>query len=465
MKGHQFEDEILKECDIRGILNRDLTKKDAYYVGKAFGTKLKNMGKNNCVVGYDGRFSSPGLGGEAMRGLTETGIDVIDIGLVPTPVVYFAVSELYPGGGLIVTASHNPPEYNGFKFITEDGPFFAEDLKELADISRKASFIKGKGNSRKENIVPSYIKYLSGFIVPSLKHFSIVWDPGNGAAGATLPFLIDQLPGKHRVICGDVDGNFPNHHPDPSVESNVHMLQEAVKETKADFGIAFDGDGDRIGVVDSEGYLLQGDQLLTIYASTYLKETPGATVMTEVKASKMFHDAITAFGGRPLMWKVGHTNQKAKMLEQNIQLAGETSGHIYFGENYGYDDALFAALKLITILSKGGKSLTEIRKAFPVYHDTGEIRIEISKSKREKALLEITERLNSTGRQFLAIDGIRASCKNGFWIVRGSNTLPQLTIRCEGTSELDLEYCIKDLKHQLSLSGIILNNKLKGKKT
>ncbi len=464
MTGHQFEDEILKECDIRGILNRDLTKKDAYFVGKAFGTKLINMDKNKCVVGYDGRISSPELSREVIRGLSETGIDVIDIGLVPTPVVYFAVAELFPGGGLIVTASHNPPEYNGFKFITEDGPFFADDLKKLADISRSASFIKGHGNSRKENIIPSYIKYLSGFIAPSLKSFSIVWDPGNGAAGATLPFLINSLPGKHRVICGEVDGNFPNHHPDPSVESNVRMLQKAVKDTKADFGIAFDGDGDRIGVIDSEGYLLQGDQLLTIYAGTYLKENPGETVMTEVKASQMFQDAITDFGGKPLMWKVGHTNQKAKMLEQNIQLAGETSGHIYFGENNGYDDALFAALKLITILSQADKNLTEIRKTFPVYHDTGEIRIEISKSEREKALSEIAERLNSTGRQFLAIDGIRASCKNGFWIVRGSNTLPQLTIRCEGTSELDLEYCIKDLEHQLSLSGIVLNIELEGKK-
>lgn len=454
MTGHIFEDEILKECDIRGVLDRNLFKEDAYFVGKAFGTKLKKMNKNRCVTGYDGRKSSPALNREVVRGLIETGIEVIEIGLVPTPVVYFAVNELYPGGGIAITASHNPPEYNGFKFITDEGPFFAEDLKELAEISRTASFSAGSGISRKVSIIPSYIEYLSRFIAGDLKSFSIVWDPGNGAAGATLPYLLERIPGKHKIICGDVDGNFPNHHPDPSVEANVRILQETVKKEEADFGIAFDGDADRIGIVDSGGFLLQGDQLLTIYAGPYLKKNPGATIMTEVKASQMFTDAITDFGGRPLMWKVGHTNQKAKMLEQNIQLAGETSGHIYFGENNGYDDALFAALKLITILSHTDKSLTEIRRTFPVYHDTGEIRIDISKEKKEKVLSEIAERLSAEERKFISIDGIRASCKNGFWIVRGSNTLPQLTIRCEGASESDLDFCIKDLKQQLALSGI-----------
>lgn len=455
MKPHYFSPEILKECDIRGILGKDLNVEDAYFVGRSFGTSLKRMKIHQCVVGWDGRISSPVLSIQVKKGLNDSGIDVIDIGLVPTPVVYFAVSTLFPGGGIVVTASHNPPEYNGFKFITDRGPFYAEGLRTLALISQKSDFEEGTGSVRIKNVIPEYIDHLAGFLQkPFQKTFSIVWDPGNGAAAVTLPSLLKFIPGKHNIICGEVDGTFPNHHPDPSKETNVKMLQKKVLKTGADFGISFDGDGDRIGVVDSEGYLFQGDQLLTLYARDFLKINPSEKIMSEVKASRFFYDEVTALGGKPIIWKVGHTHQKQKMIEQHIQLAGETSGHFYFNENNGHDDALFAAIKLINFLSSGKESLNEMRKKFPVYHDTGEIRIPLAEVERKRVVSEISRRLTDASRQFIGIDGIRTSCKDGFWLIRGSNTQPDLTIRCEAGGKEGFIECVADLQNQLSLSGI-----------
>ena len=286
------------------------------------------------------------------------------------------------------------------------------------------------------------------------KELSIVWDPGNGVSAVLLKPLLEYLPGKHRIICGEVDGTFPNHHPDPSLEENVKMLQEAVIETKADLGISFDGDGDRLGVVDSEGYLLLGDQLLTLYARDLLKGNPSAIIMSEVKASQFFYDDVVAHGGIPVMWKVGHTHQKEKMKQDKILLAGETSGHIFFRENRSYDDAMFAAIKLLNILNHSKKNLTQIRKKFPVYLDSGEIRINLETKIRERIISEISERLILSGRPFVDIDGIRMPCADGFWAIRSSNTQSHLTIRCEASSAAAFDFCLKDIWEQLALSGI-----------
>jgi len=454
-KKHTFSDEILKACDIRGIVGEELNEKDALFIGRSFGTALVRRNKKSCVVGYDGRLSSPGLTDSLISGLIECGIHVVNIGLVPTPAVYFALAHLEADAGIIVTASHNPAEYNGFKFLTQEGPFHGESLQEFAVMSAGGDFAAGEGSCREQDITDEYIDYLIGFLdLPFQKEISVVWDPGSGAAAAVLAPFLARLPGKHKTICGEVDGTFPHHHPDPSLPENMKHLQEAVKEAGADLGIAFDGDGDRIGVVDSEGVMLYGDQLLVIYARDFLQANPAEPVMSEVKASRFFYDEVKARGGKPVMWKVGHTNQKEKMKEESIQLAGETSGHIFFGENRGYDDALFASVKLLNILSESPLSLTDMRREFPNMYDSGEIRFSLDSAGRERLVTEIRERLAAEGRSFVDLDGIRADCADGFWMLRGSNTQPHITIRCEAATKEGLDACLKDMYGQLELSGI-----------
>ncbi len=458
MRKHIINNSILKECDIRGILDKDLTEDDAFFIGLSFGSHLRRIGKKQCITGYDARLSSPLLFSKAVEGLMESGVSVINIGLVPTPVVTFTVKNIFSGGGLMITASHNPPEYNGFKFMMDNGIFHDSDLIKLAEICRMGKFEDGAGSIINKDVIPEYIKYMSGFIKKRKnKPISIVWDPGNGAASVTVPLIIPHIPGNHTVICGDADGRFPNHHPDPSKKENLNMLKEAVISSKADLGIAFDGDGDRIGVVDNEGVPLTGDQLLTIFARDFLSTNPNRPVMSEVKASNLFYNEVTALGGRPVMWKVGHTNQKEKMESDNIKLAGETSGHIFFEENKGNDDALFSAIKLINILSSHDKRLSEIRKSLPVFHDTGEIRIPVEPAEQDRILYEILERLKKDKRDFIDIDGMRVSCKDGFWLIRKSNTEPLLTIRCEAATGKGLKNCMKDLQRQLDLSNFGIN--------
>ncbi len=452
---HIFSSEILKACDIRGIVGEELNNDDAYYTGRSFGTSLIRLGLSTCIVGYDGRLSSRKLSDRVIDGLTESGIQVILVGLVPTPVVYFAVNFLKADAGLIVTASHNPPEYNGFKFITCDGPFHGEQIQNFSLLCEQSDFENGIGIVKEMDITEDYISYLYDFLNKSPgKNVSVVWDPGNGASAAVLSAFLKELPGKHKIICGEVDGNFPHHHPDPSREENIRHLKEAILDEGADFGIAFDGDGDRIGVVDGEGFLLYGDQLLTLFARDFLKDNPDETVMSEVKASRFFYDDVAARGGKPLMWKVGHTHQKEKMKKDRIKLAGETSGHIFFAENKGWDDAMFASIKLLNILTDSSKTLTEIRKEFPVYFDSGEIRIVLSTKERLRVISEISSRLREDERSFIDIDGIRVDSSDGFWMMRGSNTQPHITIRCEAASKEGLSDCIRDMKKQLTLSGI-----------
>ncbi len=455
MKNHTFSVSILKGGDIRGVLGKDLTEEDAYFIGLSFGTWLRRRGKKRCVTGYDARLSSPALFTEASNGLTETGIDVMDIGLVPTPVAAFAVANLFPGGGMVITASHNPPEYNGFKFISDKEFFHGESLKELAAISAAGDFETGEGTITKEDVIERYAEYIAGFIEePMKKSFTIVWDPGNGAASVTIPLVTRYIPGKHLVICGKADGTFPNHHPDPSKKENLAMLSEAVVSAGADLGIAFDGDGDRIGVVDGDGYPLNGDQLFAVFARDFLASNPKEKVMTEVKASSLFFNEVSSLGGEPVIWKVGHINQKQRMQEEGIKLAGETSGHIFFDENGGSDDAMFSAVKLINILSSIDESLAEIHRNFPVFHDSGEIRIPVPASRQDHILQEIHRNLRDENRDFLDIDGIRVSCRDGFWLIRKSNTEPLLTIRYESATPGGFEGCRKELQKLINSAGL-----------
>ena len=452
---HIFEKSILKQYDIRGVVGKNLSEVDAYFVGKSYGTLLKRkFNKHSCVVGFDGRHTSPLYAENVVKGLMECGINVANIGLVPTPVVYFSLHHLNKDAGIIITASHNPAEYNGFKMLTNEEPIWGENIQQLGIYAKNGDFENGSDAKYEEiNIKEAYFDFIVNKLQNGKKELKIVWDAGNGAVASILKDAVKRLPGQHITICDTVDGDFPNHHPDPAVEKNMEMLKKAVVDNNCDFGVGFDGDGDRVGIVDSEGFLLYGDQLLAILAREFLKDNPGEKVMSEVKASKVLYDDIVEHGGIPVMWKPGHSAQKAKMKEDNIKLAAETSGHVFYGENYNYDDALYAAVKLMNFVSNSDTTIAEIRKSFPKTYSTSEIRVEVGDDKKFEIANEIAERMKKEGRKFVDVDGIRVETKDGWWLVRGSNTQPDITTRCEALSEAGLEECKKDLRNQLNLSG------------
>lgn len=452
---HQLDPSIIKECDIRGIAGESLHKDDAYFIGRSFGTLIAEKGKKNCVVARDGRLTSEDLCRSAVRGLRDSGIHVLDMGLIPTPALYFAVGHLSSGAGLMVTASHNPPDYNGFKFLTNDGPIYGNDIKELDQVCRSGIFAEGSGDYNEIEIISEYLSYLKDFQYNEQnRELKVIWDAGNGATAILLKEFTESLQGYHKIICGDVDGNFPNHPPDPTVSENVKQLRQTVLADKADLGIAFDGDGDRIVAVDGKGRMLTGDQLLVIYAREFLKDNPGERVMSEVKASRFLYDEIFAMGGEPVMWKVGHTNQKSKMKEDSIGLAGETSGHMFFSENKGFDDGLFAAIKLLNILCDSEESLADIIDDFPQLLDSGEIRINIPADKRHGIISSIKEQLIIKEMKHCDIDGIRTTTDEGFWMIRSSNTEPQLTLRCEARTEKGYRDALEELTSLLSHAGL-----------
>ncbi|MDR1498935.1 MAG: phosphomannomutase/phosphoglucomutase [Rickettsiales bacterium] len=455
-KSHIFDKSILKQYDIRGVVGKNLGDEDAYYVGRSYGTLLRRKyAKNSCVVGYDGRHTSKKYAQEAINGLMECGIDVVNIGLVPTPMIYFAIRHLKRGAGLMITASHNPSEYNGFKMLTSEEPVFGDDIQQLGVYAANADYEEEKLGSYEETSVKStYFEFiLSVLKLGKNKNLKVMWDAGNGAVASILKDIVARFPGQHLTICDTVDGNFPAHHPDPAVEKNMEMLKKGVVDNKCDFGVGFDGDGDRIGIVDNEGFLLYGDQLLAILAREFLKNNPGEKIMSEVKASKVLYDDIVANGGIPVMWKPGHSAQKFKMKSDNIKLAAETSGHVYYGENYNYDDAMYAAVKMMNFVSNSDKSIADIRKSFPKTYSTSEIRVEVGDDKKFKIVQEITERIRKEGGKFVDVDGLRVETEDGWWLARGSNTQPDITTRCEALSEKGFEKCKADLRRQLKLSG------------
>ncbi len=452
---YAYDGIILKACDIRGIAGTELTSEGAYHIGRAFGTILQKEGRKTCAVGYDGRYSSPELAENLMSGLTACGIEVYFAGLVPTPLIYHIVKTYPADSGVIVTASHNPPEDNGFKFLFNDALFHAERIQQLAKISRDGAYFHAasSGAVTKIDMVDRYISYVTS-VLPE-KELKVVWDPGNGASAAVIHSFIEKLPGEHIVICGTVDGSFPNHHPDPCQPKNMKMLSEKVLSEHADLGIGFDGDGDRIGVVDGKGRFVTGDHLLVIFARDYLQNNPGESVMSEVKVSSFFYQDVLAHGGKPVMWKVGHAYQKEKMQNEGIGFAGETSGHIFFKDNFGLDDGMFSAVKLLNILDGSPLTLAEIIDTFPTIYSTGELRLELDLQKRLQLIEEIKGRLFNAGRDVIDIDGVRVSCNSGFWNLRSSNTQPHITIYCESESEAGLAACRQEMVDQVEASGYV----------
>ncbi len=457
---HQFDSTVLREYDIRGIIGETLGPDDARAIGRGFATLLRRAGGKKVAVGYDGRTSSPMLEEALVEGLNASGVDVVRVGMGPTPMLYYAeASSEEVDGGIQITGSHNPANYNGFKMVFMGRPFFGKDILKLGEMAAAGDWVDGEGAFESRELLGAYvdrlIEGLTGIENDLLSGLRVGWDAGNGAAGPALEMLAARLPGEHHLLFTEVDGSFPNHHPDPTEEKNLADLKRLVADKKLDFGIAFDGDGDRIGAIDGEGRVIWGDQLLMIYAEDLLARLPNSTIIADVKASRALFDHVAACGGQPLMWKTGHSLIKSKMKETGSPLAGEMSGHVFFAdEYYGFDDALYAAVRLIAASARLGKSVTELRSAMPVMLNTPELRFQVDESRKFAAIEEVKQRLAGTDTQVNYIDGVRVTTDDGWWLLRASNTQDVLVARAESDREQGLKRLIAQIDEQLAASGL-----------
>jgi phosphomannomutase len=450
---HRFNPTILREYDIRGIVGETLKEADAYALGRTFAALARDEGAKRIAVGRDGRTHSGMLEAALVRGLIEGGMDAVLTGMGPSPMLYFATHTLDVDGGIQVTGSHNPADYNGFKLLLNSRSVFGAEIQALGRRAAAGDWSQGNGETEEVHVREAYVDRLMQDF--SGKPFRIGWDAGNGAAGPVLDELIERLPGQHYAIFTTVDGRFPNHHPDPTVEANLADLKKLVADKQLDFGIAFDGDGDRIGAVDGKGRVIWGDQLLAILAGPVLEACPGATIIADVKASQVLFDRVAELGGKPLMWKTGHSLIKSKMKETGAPLAGEMSGHIFFKHLwYGFDDALYAAVRLIEAVGKSGKSLTEIMDAMPKSVATPELRFPVDEVRKFAIVEEVRERLSADGARVDATDGVRVSTPDGWWLLRASNTQDVLVARAEANDEAGRERLVAQIDDQLAKSGV-----------
>lgn len=457
---HSFDPTILREYDIRGVIGETLEADDARAIGRSFGSLLKRAGGSTVAVGYDGRQSSPMLEHALVEGLTASGCDVVRVGMGATPMLYYAEASADDvDGGIQITGSHNPPNYNGFKMVFQGRPFFGSDIQRLGEVSAAGDWEDGTGTVTDRPLLETYVERLlegiDGIDPASLASLKIGWDAGNGAAGPALEKLVARLPGEHHVLYADVDGTFPNHHPDPTVEENLADLRALVAEKNLDFGVAFDGDGDRIGAIDGEGRVIWGDQLLMIYAQDLLQRRAGATIIADVKASRALFDHVAAHGGKPVMWKTGHSLIKSKMKETGSPLAGEMSGHVFFADTYyGFDDALYAGVRLIAASARLGRSVTQLRGAMPEMVNTPEMRFQVDETRKFAAIDEVKARLADSPAQVDGTDGVRVTTDDGWWLLRASNTQDVLVARAESESEAGLARLMAQIDEQLALSGL-----------
>ncbi len=453
---HRFDPTTLREYDIRGIVDKTLHGEDAYAIGRVFGSIVAGRGGSTVAVGYDGRLSSPDLEPRLVQGLVDSGIEVLRIGRGPTPMLYFAAVTLNTDGGIMVTGSHNPPDYNGFKMVLANKPFYGNAIQEIGTRAAAGDVVPhAEGSARDIDISADYWARLLSDWDGGDRLLKVVWDNGNGAAGEILQRLVSSLPGEHTVLNGEIDGNFPAHHPDPTVPKNLVQLIAEVHARGADIGIAFDGDADRIGAVDDKGQILAGDQLLVILARDVLRDHPGANIIADVKASQVLFDEVTKAGGTPLMWRTGHSLIKAKMAEIGSPLAGEMSGHIFFADKwYGFDDALYAAVRLLGIVARMDGKLSAVRDALPHVLNTPELRFDCDDLRKFAVIEEVAARLKQAGAKVSDIDGVRVSTEDGWWLLRASNTQAVLVARCEAKTEEGLEKLKGALAKQLEASGL-----------
>jgi phosphomannomutase len=460
MISYKFNPSILREYDVRGVYGESLTTDDAQMLGITFGTRVVESGGQTVVVGFDGRITSPELCNFLVKGLLACGLKVFNVGLGPTPMLSFGVKHLDADAGVMVTGSHNPPEYNGFKMSLNGVPFYGKDIQGLGELAVLGNFSSGSGSIKFIDISNDYIKRLvQGF--QGIKIKSVAWDPGNGAACNILSNLIKLLPGEHHLINETIDGTFPGHHPDPTVASNLIQLQNYVIKNKCEIGIAFDGDGDRIGAVDGKGRIIWADQLMMLFAEDILSNKPGSYIIADVKSSKALFDEITRLGGNAVMSSTGHSLVKSKMTELSAPLAGELSGHIFFADHYyGFDDALYASLRLLALLNRREKTLSQLYELMPKMFNTPEIRFSCAEKRKFIVIDEVSKRLLTGGSELSMIDGVRVTTTDGWWLLRASNTEDALTSRCESYSHEGLIRLKKQLCEQLSLSDILIPEEL-----
>ncbi len=454
MSGHTITPTVLREYDIRGIVDDTLSTADAHAIGRAFATRVAAEQGRRVCVGRDGRLSSPSFEAALVEGLMAGGMEVMRIGLGPTPMLYYSVFELEADGGIMVTGSHNPPDQNGFKFMLGHGPFYGDDIAEIGRVAASGDYVAGRGGAEDRPLLDDYVARVAGDYKAG-RALTVAWDAGNGAAGEAMAKITARLPGVHHLLNEVIDGTFPSHHPDPTVPENLVQLIDAVKTRGCDLGRAFDGDGDRIGVVDGAGRILWGDQLLAILAAEVLARHPGATIVADVKASQVLFDRIEALGGKALMWRTGHSLIKAKMAETKSPLAGEMSGHIFFADGYyGFDDALYAAVRLLSIVAGGTESLADMRDSLPAMMNTPEIRFDCDDLRKFTVVEEVAARLKAAGADFSEVDGVRVNCADGWWLLRASNTQAVLVARCEASDAAALDRLKADLSARLEASGV-----------
>ena len=455
---HRFHDSVLREYDVRGIVGETLGTADARALGRAFATVVgREMGGLRICVGWDGRLSSPELVSALVEGLVASGAEVLRIGLGPTPMLYYAVHALSADGGVMVTGSHNPPDQNGFKMMIGKKAFFGEAISALGKLAERADFASGPGGASDVAIFEDYVDRLAADAAYAGRPLTIAWDAGNGAAGEVMSRLTARLPGRHILLNENIDGTFPAHHPDPTVVENLEQLIASVRTNGCDMGVAFDGDGDRIGVVDEHGRVLWGDQLMVIFAADVLSRRPGETIIADVKASQVLFEEIARLGGKPLMWRTGHSLIKSKMAETRSPLAGEMSGHIFFADGYfGFDDALYASVRLQSILARGADSLGALRGRLPSVVNTPELRFSCAETRKFAIVEEVRARLEADGADFSDVDGVRVNAPEGWWLLRASNTQAVLVARCEAFSDEGLAHLKSDLANHLRQSGMEL---------
>ena len=424
---------IFREYDIRGIAETELPDADIFELGQAVGTYVQRHGGRSLNLGRDCRLSSDRLRNALLGGLKASGCHVTDIGVVPTPVLYYSVFHLEADGAVMITGSHNPSEYNGFKVVSGPATIHGEQIQELLEMIRKRDFLSGSGSEKSADVVTPYVEEVSAQF-----HFDrrvkVVFDAGNGTAGPVIARIAEKLNIESTGLFFDMDGRFPNHHPDPTVPANLEHLMKAVKEKGAELGIAFDGDSDRIGAVDEHGEPVYGDQLMLIYAREILSRRPGATFIGEVKCSQTLYDGIAKLGGNGIMWKTGHSLIKAKMKEEGAALAGEMSGHMFFADRYyGFDDALYASCRLLEIVANSGQPLSAQLADVPKTVTTPEIRVDCP----DEAKFGVVARVAAHFRKLypvIEVDGVRVLFPGGWGLVRASNTQPVLVLRFEATS-------------------------------
>jgi len=426
--------EMFREYDIRGIAGKDMTEEDVVLIGKGVGTFLRERGCSTLTVGRDCRLTSERYSEKVIEGLMSTGCDVIDIGVCPTPVLYFSIKHLEQEGGVMVTASHNPMEYNGFKLCMGLDSIHGKDIQTILKIINGRSFVTGEGSLTTSDVVTPYKEFVENNINIT-RPIRIGVDAGNGTAGVVAVPLMKNLNCEVYDIYCDMDGTFPNHEADPTVEKNMQDLIFLVKDKGLDIGIGYDGDGDRIGVIDEKGNIVFGDQLMIIFSREILSRKPGATFISEVKCSKTMYDDIEKNGGRPIMWKTGHSLIKKKMKEENAELAGEMSGHMFFADRYfGYDDAIYASCRLLEILTDTQKTISELLSDVPKTYSTPEIRVECPDDKKFSVVKKATDIFREQ-YNVIDIDGVRILFDDGWGLVRASNTQPALVLRFEAISE------------------------------